>query len=139
MNMPFTAKRIPAYEPVISPIAHDYDRPAQEWERTCAAIGGFNPCSGRLTKICCVNDAFIGEHLDHITAAVEKGLVRRSTFAEQLFASQADFDDFVRFVRSYPGRIHDRWHQALAALAGIDAAHARLISTEDVLRTFAEV
>lgn len=128
-----TKLRIGPYAPRVAAIAHDSDRPAQDWERECSEIGGFNPKTGEITKICCVNDAFVGEHLDHIAAAVEAGVVHRMEFVQQLFASNQDFVDFVEFVSNYQGRIHDRWHRALLELAGLELQKACLLRTDEIV------
>lgn len=123
---------IGAYKPCVQALAHDGNRPAGVWKHECAEIGGFNPQTRQLTKICCSDYRFMTEHLDHITAAVEAGVVRTHGFMEQIFASQEDFEEFLEYLLVLPVRVHDRWHQALANLAGKAAA-------SDSLRTPTEL
>lgn len=110
------------YKSRLAAVAHDSHRPREVWERECAEIGGFNPHTRNFTKICWVDEGFMSEHLDHVTAAVEAGIVKKYAFAEQLFASRRDFDEFLDYLLAYPLRIHDRWHLALASLAGCAAS-----------------
>jgi len=57
--------------------------------------------------------------LDHITAAVESGQLKRDSWPEQLFASEADLQRFIdRLPEEYDEifRIVDRWWFALSEL-----------------------
>lgn len=125
--------RIDAYSPQMAALAHDSQRPAAVWAHECAEIGGFNPHTRQLTKICCSDEIFMSEHLDHVTAAVEAGMVRKHAFMEQLFASRQDFEEFLEYLLAYPGRIHDRWHYALATLAGCSAASDALANNSQLI------
>jgi hypothetical protein len=59
------------------------------------------------------------EALDHITAAVEAGVVDRNRWAAQLFADNDELEGFLDALEAYDDcfRITDRWWTALAALA----------------------
>lgn len=125
--------RIDAYEPQLAALAHDSHRPAEVWEHECAEIGGFDPHTRKLTKMSCSDETFLSEHIDHVTAAVEAGVVRKHAFMEQLFASRQDFDEFLEYLVAYPGRIHDRWHYALATLAGCAAGSDALATNGQLI------
>lgn len=65
------------------------------------------------------DDMDIHEILDHITAAVESGQLKRESWPEQLFASDADLELFIeRLPDEYDDifRIVDRWWFALSEL-----------------------
>jgi hypothetical protein len=82
------------------------------FSRNTISVSGLQP---PLTSI----DLFgLHEALDHITAAVESGNLRRDTWPEQLFANREVFDEFVSNLSGYDEcfRIVDRWWCALADL-----------------------
>ena len=59
--------------------------------------------------------------LDAITAATEAGHLDSDQWVSQVFATPQAFDDFLKELSSKCAdcfRIHDRWWQALSALAG---------------------
>lgn len=102
-------------------IEHDRgDRADSHWSGVCAAQGGFNPKSRELTPMRFVSaEVDVHEALDHITAAVEAGVVDRNRWASQLFADEDELEGFLEQLEAYDDcfRITDRWWTALAALA----------------------
>ena len=100
----------------------DAERSADEWKAICAKQGGFNPLTRELLPLKVVSSGMeLHETLDHITAAVEAGMVDKNAWSTQLFASEDDFDRFMEELESYDDcyRITDRWWTALAALADL--------------------
>lgn len=73
------------------------------------------------------------EALDHLTAAVESGELRRSTWPEQIFANQQVFDKFITELAGYDQsfRIVDRWWCALSDLVG-NIDEEGFIATQDI-------
>lgn len=85
-------------------------------------------------------DYMIHEVLDAVTAAVEAGIVEQHTWPKQIFKTGADLeaflDDFSNYDECY--RVHDRWWQALANLAGSTNCEEGFSTTSDMADTLRE-
>lgn len=104
-------------------IAHDnyQDVPEEDWSEACAEDGGFNPYTGEMTPLK-LDSSEMAFHdvLDHITAAVESGVLNRRDWPKQLLASEADWEAFYDGMEEYCDlwRLNDRWMMAVETLLG---------------------
>ena len=113
---------ITAYKPANRGIMHDdmHHMKPEEWAATCAAKGGFNPFTKEFTPLKYDSEEmWMHEALDHITAALEAGIVDRNNWATQLFAGEHELEEFLTELECYDenSRITDRWWLAFARLA----------------------
>lgn len=103
-------------------IQHDRkDLTAKHWAEQCSVQGGFNPITRELTPMLFATEEMaMYEALDHITAAVEAGVVDKNRWSGQLFANSEELETFFGELEGYDEcyRVVDRWWTALAALAG---------------------
>lgn len=117
-----TVELIKPYKFVSRPIAHDHPkRDAEHWNDICANQGGFNPVTRELTPMQPASaNMWLHEVLDHITAAVEAGVVDKNRWEEQLFADEDELEYFLEELECYDDcyRITCRWWESLARLAG---------------------
>lgn len=117
-----TVELITAYKPVNRGIMHDdvHQMKPEEWAEVCAAKGGFNPFTKEFTPLKYDSEEmWMHEALDHITAALEAGIVDRNNWATQLFAGEHELEEFLTELECYDetSRIADRWWLAVAKLA----------------------
>lgn len=93
-------------------------RTPKEWETICKD-GGFNPYTETFTPLKFVTSNLkVGNTLDHITAAVEAGIVDGDNWANQLFSTETDREGFLKALSTYDSmyRISDRWFRAIGEL-----------------------
>jgi hypothetical protein len=132
-----TVELINAYKPEPRGIEHDtYEtRTAETWADECAEQGGFNPYTSEFTPLkFATAELWVHDALDHITAAVEAGIVDRNNWSTQLFADgdelEAFFDELGEYDQCY--RLIDRWWSAIAALVGANDEEG-LITCEEIV------
>lgn len=117
-----TVELIKPYKFVNRSIAHDHPkRDAEYWNDVCANQGGFNPVTRELTPMQPASaNVWLHEVLDHITAAVEAGVVDKNRWEAQLFADEDELEYFLEELECYDDcyRITCRWWESLARLAG---------------------
>jgi len=116
-----TVELIKSYTFASRRIEHDRkELTAEHWSRECSLNGGCNPLTRELTPMKFAAASMeVDAALDHITAAVEAGVVDNNSWATQLFASAGDLEGFLDLLSSYDDchRITDRWWYALQQLA----------------------
>lgn len=112
--------RIPAGDALLP--AYRFTARAVKAAKPLAEAGGFDKAT-KTFRAMQLTDGAVSLHvvLDHITAAVEAGIVEERTWDTQLFATPQCLEWFINELESYDDafRITDRWWQALAALAGV--------------------
>lgn len=94
------------------------ERAPEEWTAICQE-GGFNPYTGEFTPLRFASASLqVGNTLDHITAAVEAGIVDGNNWSNQLFANEKDLEGFLKALSTYDEmyRISDRWFRAISEL-----------------------
>ena len=103
------------------PILHDSIQSKSDVLRADFEYGGLNPLDSTFSPLRLDDQVSLHVILDHITAAVEAGLVDKNSWSSQLFASAEDLDLFLEHLGDYDEcyRITDRWWTALAQLANM--------------------
>ncbi len=113
---------IGGYKPVKRGIAHDAKVEPGYWREVIADRGGFDPETKTWKPLKFKADTMeLHEALDHITAAVEAGVVPHQWYKPKaLFATAKHLEEFLSELESYDlcFRISDRWWDSLAALVG---------------------
>ena len=104
-------------------IAHDEfkDLPEIEWSKACMERGGFNPYTEKMIPLKLDSSEMeLHDVLDHITAAVESGILHRRNWPQQLLASDEAWEAFYEAMEEYCDmwRINDRWMTAIETLLG---------------------
>lgn len=79
--------------------------------------GGFDPASKTFTPFKGYTD--VHKVLDAMAAAVEAGTIDTDKWVSQIFASTADFEEFLDGYSAYDEcyRTYDRWYLALFRIA----------------------
>lgn len=112
------------YEPPIAILAHPLK--VEELAKLQAQYGGFNPATGELQplRIAGVNFGFdnalyASDVFDTVAAALEAGVLDDKTWPSQLFATKADFEEFLEQMAGYETchKFIEPWYQACCWLA----------------------
>lgn len=123
VNPSIAQENFPKYVFKSAVLAHDNykDLPAEDWAAACTEDGGFNPYTGEMTPLKLDSSEMnFDEVLDHITAAIESGVVNRREWPKQLLASKAAWQVFYESMEEYCDlwRLNDRWMAAIETLLG---------------------
>lgn len=104
-------------------IIKKYEISPQNLSVVVAESGGFDPTTKKMKPFSAVAEGHLDvyEFLDAITAATEAGVIDKTKFVKQLFATVDDFEDFVGQLSEYEYRLHDRWWTALAKLCSVNS------------------